>query len=84
MKFLVIEIQTFDNNTIGTLTYDYDDRNEAESKYHSILAVAATSSLISHAAVLMTSYGQQIEYKCYNHPKPMVTPEEPETEEPTE
>lgn len=82
MKYLVIEIQTFDTGAISTPTYAYDNRLSAESKYHSILSSAALSALPTHAVVLMTSDGRMIESKAYNHPLPEPEPTpEPETEE---
>lgn len=67
MKYLVIEIQTNSDGSVGNLVYAYDDRNQAESKYHTVLASAAISALPAHAAVLLTSDGRQLEYKCYHH-----------------
>ena len=73
--YIVIEIQTNANGTVGNLVYSYSDRSQAESKYHTILASAAVSQLPSHAAALMTNEGQLLERKCYHH-----AAEEPETE----
>lgn len=67
MKFIVVEIQTNSDGTVGNLITAYDNRNEAEQKYHLVLSAAAVSLLPSHAAVLMTSDGQPLEYKCYHH-----------------
>ena len=79
MKFIVFEIQTNQDTTIGTLVNAYDDRNQAEQKYHLVLSSAAVASLPAHAAVLMTSEGQVIERKVYHHEIiPEVEPEEEE------
>lgn len=51
--FIVVEIQTQEGGTVATLTYAYNTFNEALAKYHSILAVAATSSLPKHGAVVL-------------------------------
>lgn len=67
MNYLVIEIQTNANGTIGNLVNAYTDRNQAEQKYHLVLSSAAVSALPAHAAVLMTSEGQLLERKCYHH-----------------
>lgn len=45
MKYVVIEFQTFENGTMSTPTYAFDNILSAEAKYHSILAAAAVSSL---------------------------------------
>lgn len=52
-KYIVIEIQTAADGTIGTLVYNFDSENEAESKYHSILSAAAVSGCPVHSAMLM-------------------------------
>ena len=67
MNYLVIEIQTNSDGTVGNLVYSYADRNEAERQYHLVLSSAAVSALPAHAAVLMTSEGQSLERKCYHH-----------------
>lgn len=67
MKYLVIEIQTNSDGTVGNLVYSYADRNQAEQKYHLVLSSAAVSQLPAHAACLMTSEGQLLERKCYHH-----------------
>lgn len=67
MKFLVVEIQTFEGNTVNTLTYAFDNRLSAEAKYHSILSGAAISKLPKHACVIMTSEGRLLMSQCYTH-----------------
>ena len=62
---VVLEIQTTD--TVATLVNSYMDRQEAESKYHAILAAAATSKLPKHSAVMLTSDGYYIKSECYEH-----------------
>lgn len=76
MKYLVIEIQTNGDNVSNIVTA-YDDRNTAESAYHSILASAAVSSLPCHAAMIVTEEAQVIAGARYKHGS---TPE-PNTEE---
>ena len=67
MIYIVTEIQTNADNTIGILTSNFENRQAAESKYHNILSFAATSTLPVHAASIATNEGQIIEYKCYKH-----------------
>ena len=82
MKYIVMEIQTFDTGAISTPTYAFDDRLSAEAKYHSILASAAISKLPVHACVLMTSDGRPITNQAYTHPvEPEPVPETPEAPE---
>lgn len=63
--YIVIEIQT--SNTVATLVNSYEDRNQAESKYHQILTAAALSSVPKHSAVLMNEIGQTIKNETYTH-----------------
>ena len=72
-------------------------RLKAESKYHEVLAAAAVSNTLSHAAILFSTEGFPLMNQCYKHqavqqtpaadtgdePAEPETPEEP-TEEPTE
>ena len=79
MHYYVIEIQTYENgtSTIVTPINEYENRQEAESKYHAILAVAATSKVAMHTAVLMTETGRALMSQFYEH----VTGMAPEVEE---
>lgn len=67
MKHIVIELQTNEDGTVGTLVTAHETRNAAESAYHSVLAAAAISALPQHAAVLLTSEGTLIDSRCYEH-----------------
>ena len=77
MKYLVIEIQTNADGKIGILTFFFDDCNEAESKYHSVLAAAAISALPMHTCDLIQADGILLARQCYVH-------EQAAEEEPTE
>lgn len=63
--YIVLEIQT--STTVATLVNSYEDRNQAESKYHQILTAAALSSVPKHSAVLMNDVGQTIKNETYIH-----------------
>lgn len=63
--YIVVEIQT--STTISTLVNSYEDRNQAESKYHQILTAAALSNVPKHSAVLMNDVGQTIKNETYIH-----------------
>lgn len=65
MKYLIIELQTNTDGTVGTLITQKDTLNEAQSTYYSILAAAALSALPVHAAVLMTNEGITLEFKAF-------------------
>ena len=66
--YYVIEIQT--SNTGAVLPFVYTDRNEAEAKFHSLLAVAAVSAVPKHGAMLFTDDGFVLKSEVYNHEEP--------------
>ena len=65
--FIVLEIQTNTDGSIGTLITSYEDSYEAESKYHTVLSAAAISKLPLHTAVMLTNEGQVIKSERYKH-----------------
>ena len=65
--FIVLEVQTNTDGTIGTLITTHEDRNEAESKYHAVLSAGAISKLPLHTAYILTADGQLINSECYRH-----------------
>lgn len=67
--YIVIEIQTNKSGAVGTLVNSYENRDQAESKYHTILAAAAISTLPCHAAVLLTEQGGILTSAYYEHPE---------------
>ena len=67
--YIVIEIQTNSDGTVGTLVNSYEVRDQAESKFHTILAAAAISTLPCHAAVLLTEQGLILSNGYYEHPE---------------
>lgn len=77
--YLVLEIQTNADGTIGTIITQHATQNEAESKYHTVLAAAAVSNLPAHAAVLMYHLGNVLSAQHYTHEaEPEPEPEEAE------
>ena len=64
--FVVIELQTA--ATISVLPFAFEDKNQAEAKYHQLLSVAATSSVPKHGAVMLTGDGLFLKSECYEHP----------------
>lgn len=73
-QYYVIELQKYNDGSYGNLThFAYDEnadkaRLKGEAKYYEVLAAAAVSNLPQHAAILMSSSGEPIEHKCYEHP----------------
>lgn len=65
--YIVIELQTNADGAVANLVYQYASRDEAENKFHSILAAAAISSLPVHAAVMLTNAGTIVRSEYYRH-----------------
>lgn len=66
-KYIVIEIQTSVDGSVANLVTAYDDKNQAESAYHMVLAAAAVSSLPCHSAMIVTNDGSQLMFGYYVH-----------------
>ena len=67
--FYVIEIQT-QTETGAVIPFSFVDRNQAEAKYHTLLAVCATSNVPKHGAMLFNDDGFIIKSEVYNHVQP--------------
>lgn len=65
--FIVIEIQTNQDGTVGNVVTAYEDRLRAEAAYHSVLAAAALSELPCHAAVMVEGDGTFVDSQHYEH-----------------
>lgn len=69
--YIIIEIQTNANGTLGILTYTAQDWRQAQQIYHEKLAYAAMSTLPRYAVSLMDNSGRVLESRYY------TTDEEP-------
>ncbi len=67
LKYLVVEIQTNSDGTVGNVVFAYDTENEAWSKYFDVLHYAAVSSLPMHSALLVCNDGNLIAQQCFRH-----------------
>ena len=65
--YIVIELQTNADNTVSNLVWAYTTREQAFSKYHSVLSAAAVSALPVHAAVILDNKGLQIAAQAFEH-----------------
>ncbi len=65
--YVILEIQTYADGTIGTLVYTASDYNHAQSTYHEKLAAAAISNIPVHSVVLMDSRGYSFGQEFYEH-----------------
>ena len=77
MAYVAIESVTKQDGTYSVSTYKKDTRDEVEKAFHSILAVAATSTNAIHAATILNPEGQLLKTECYKHNAPAPEPEEP-------
>ena len=64
--FIVTEIQTVNDQTL-TITNQFATLNEADNKYHTILAAAAVSNVEIHGAIMFTNCGNYIKSEYYRH-----------------
>lgn len=67
MTYIVIELQTNRKGATANIVTAYTDRNQAEQKYHSILAAAAASKVYIHAATILDMFGKVIKSEHYQH-----------------
>lgn len=67
MKYLVIEIQKFENGAMSTPAYAFDTAYGAEAKYHAVLSAAAVSALPVHSCVMINEEGMFIKGECFKH-----------------
>ena len=74
--YFVIELQTNQDGTTAILTSTYPTKNEALSKYHTILSFAAVSELPVHSAVVIDEQGRQIAREAFVRLMPETAPEE--------
>ena len=65
--FIVIELQTNDSGELGNLVWSFDKKEEAESKYYSVLSAAAMSNVPVHSAVVLDEQGSLINSHVFFH-----------------
>lgn len=65
--FIIIELQTNANGSVGNIVTSTANRQEAESQYHAKLSAAAISALPIHAVVMLTNEGVLLKKEVYYH-----------------
>lgn len=75
--YIVTEIQTNNDGSVGIINSSYTDRNQAESKYHEVLKYAAVTTLPKHACMMYSEEGFYLKSECYRNNS---TPEPNENE----
>ena len=79
MKFIVMQVWIDTEGKIGTPVQNFDNEDEAWSRYHGILSQAAKSSYPKHGAIIMNEDLFELEHKVFTHdiqPEPEPEPEE--------
>ena len=64
--FYVIELQTT-ASTGAVVPFSFSDRDDAEAKYHTLLAVAAKSNVPKHTVMLLGADGFVLKSETYIH-----------------
>ena len=67
MKYIVVELQKNAEGVVSNLVYSFDTLAEAESKYYTILASAAISTVPVHSAIIVSEEGFPVKHQCYKH-----------------
>ena len=67
MKYIVIELQKNKEGVVTNIVTEHENKELAESKYHTILSFAAVSEMPVHSAVILSEEGFCVASKCYKH-----------------
>lgn len=65
--YIVIELQKTAPDVVANIVTAHTDLNDAYSKYHTVLAAAAISSVPIHSAVMITEKGGLICSDSFDH-----------------
>ena len=76
-KYLVIEIQTLSDGQVANIVTSHDTLPEAQSKFFTVCASAALTTLPCHAVTLLTSEGTMVDSRRFKkEPEPEAAPAE--------
>ena len=67
MAYMVIEMQTTHDGQVANTCTTHDTIEQAESKYHTVLAAAAVSAVDYHSAAMLTDRGGFVKSECFTH-----------------
>jgi hypothetical protein len=65
--YIVIELQKNADGAVANLVTSHNTLAEAESKYYSVLAAAALSTIPVHSAIIVSEEGFPVKNQCYKH-----------------
>lgn len=84
--FYILEIQQYQDLSYGHIVHWAETKNQAESKFYTVLAAAAVSELPTHSVAMIDTDGNLRLCGSYHHeqpePEPVETTPEPVSEEP--
>ena len=67
-QYIILEIQHYANGTTAIVPpVSYEDRNQAEAKYHTVLAAAAVSTVFEHCCSMLDRQGRTIKSESFAH-----------------
>lgn len=64
---IIQEIQTNGTQTALTPAATFTDRNQAEARFHTILAAAAVSTVEVHTVIMYDEHGNVLKREFYEH-----------------
>lgn len=65
--YVVIELQKLSDTQLANIVTTHETKQEADSKFHTILAAAAISTVPVHSAAMLTDEGRQLRFERYIH-----------------
>ena len=65
--YIVIELQKNEEGVVSNIVTSHNSLAEAESKYYSVLASAAVSTIPMHSAALLSEEASPVRNQCYKH-----------------
>lgn len=65
--YVVIELQKISDNQISNLVTAHETLQDAESKYHTVLAAAAISNVPLHSCAMLNEDAYLIKSESYSH-----------------
>lgn len=67
MKYLVVEVQTSAEGAVGTIPFSFNTKDEADAKYHTLLAVASVSNVPIHCVYMLSNDGHFLNSESHFH-----------------
>lgn len=67
MKYIVIEMQKNAEGVVSNIVTEHASLAEAESKYFSVMAAAAVSTIPVHSAIIVSEKAHPVRHEFYEH-----------------